>query len=446
MATAVAAASRSLIVPPASPAAPPIRAGWTLFDPFVVTEDAAAAVTNDDTAATCCVTRCGRDVRVSLRLADPPSASYVVMRTDAELHGTPKVVAADGDLLLIEMAVVEPPSTVSREQNFLVYTAHPSSPSLLLLPHRDDDSYFYTGIVAGEEEEEEFVAAAFSTEITRAGDGDDEGAKEVGWLTRFSSSTGQHEVLDLPIPYDPSKGLYKLVWHTDKVFAFRGRHMCFVDYHRGILLCDVFTTNTSPELRFLPLPEIEVWDEEHDYFNGRRLPQEHRTVDVSKGGVMRFVDVSDGLFGRRRHPYAVTVTTWTLRAAAAAEVAVWEWEKDGVLQVGDLWNSCEFRRSPLPRRAPLFPAVCKRDPGVVGFALMDWNSSTKDAWVIVVDVREMELLAYAPYTNQAKEGEVHEEGYEVVAGCLFHDTPFICSDIYNYYKTFARMEDAGRQQ
>ncbi|CAL4970824.1 unnamed protein product [Urochloa decumbens] len=424
---ATAAAARALSPPPAFPAAPPIRAGWTLFDPFVVTEDAAAAaaaVTNDDTAAACCVTRCGHDVRVSLRLADPPSASYVVMRTNAELHGTPRVVAADGDLLLIEMAVVEPLSTVSREQNFLVYTAHPSSPSLLLLPHRDDDSYFYTGIVAGEEEEEEFVAAAFSTEITRAGDGDDEGADEVGWLTRFSSSTGQHE----------------LVWHTDKVFAFRGRHMCFVDYHRGILLCDVFAA--SPELRFLPVPaEIEVWDDEHDYFNGRRNPQEHRTVDVSKGGVMRFVDVSDGLFGRRRHPFAVTVTTWTLRAAAAAEVAEWEWEKDGVLQVGDLWNSCEFRRSPLPRRAPVYPAVCKHDTSVVGFALMDWNSSTEDAWVITVDVREMELLAYAPYTNQAKEGEVHEEWYEVVAGCLFHDTPFICSDIYSY-KTFARM-DAG---
>ncbi|CAL5059750.1 unnamed protein product [Urochloa decumbens] len=308
---ATAAAARPLPPPPAFPAAPPIRAGWTLFDPFVVTEDfaAAAAVANDDTsAAACCVTRCGRDVRVSLRLADPPAASYVVMRADAELHGKPKVVAADGDLLLIEMAVVEPPSTVSREQNFLV---------------------------------------------------------------------------------------------------------CFVDYHRGILLCDVFAA--SPELR-----------------------STGRSTSASKGGVMRFVDVSDGLFGRRRHPYAVTVTTWTLRAA---EVAEWEWEKDGVLQVGDLWNSCEFRRSPLPRRAPVYPAVCKHGTSVVGFANMDWNSSTKDAWVIVVDVREMELLAYAPYTNQAKEGEVNEEGYEVVAGCLFHDTPFICSDIFNY-KTFAPM-DAG---
>ncbi|CAO2037532.1 unnamed protein product [Urochloa humidicola] len=427
MATAVATAdaSRALPPPPAFLAAPAIHAGWALFDPFVVTQDVADA--NNTTSAAFCTTSSGHDVRVSLRLADPPAASYVEMRTNAELHGESSVVAADGDLLLIDMAVVEPPSTISREHNFLVYKAHPSSPSLQLLPDNEDCNS-YAGIAARRSADgvEEFVAAAFDTEITLAGDG--EGAEEVGKLTRFTSSTGQHEELDLPIPFDPSKGLYKLVWHTDKTFAFRDGLMCFVDYHRGILLCDVFAT--SPELRLIPFPEIEIWDDEHDYCNGRRLPQEHRTVDVSNG-VMRFVDVSDGLFGRRRHPFAVTVTTWTLRSSPAAEMEEWDWEKDGVLQVGDLWESSEFRRSPLPRRAPLYPAVCKHDPGVVGFALMDPKFVTKDAWVIMVDVREMELLAYAPYTNQAKEGEVYEE-YEAVAGCLFYDTPFICSDLYSF--------------
>ncbi|CAN6277853.1 unnamed protein product [Urochloa humidicola] len=409
---ATAAASRA--------PAPPIRAGWALFDPYVVTEDVVAAANGDNSTAACCATSGGREVRVSLRLADPPAVSYVEMRTDAELHlhGTPSVVAADGDLLLIDMACT---TSLDVEHNFLVYKAHPSSPSLRLLPRRDDHSYAY---YTGDEEEEEFVAAAFKTELSC------EGGEEVGRLKRFTSSTGKHEELELPI----AKGLHRLVWHTDKVFAFRGL-MCFVDYHRGILLCDVFAAagggeggGGSPELRFLPLPaEIEVWDEEHDYSHGRRHPEEHRTVDVSGGGVMRFVDVSDGLFGRRRdHPFAVTVTTWTLRA----EMMEWEWEKDGVLQVGDLWSSGEFRRSPLPRgRAPLYPAVCKRDPGVVGFALMDPKMPTKDAWVITVDVRGMELLAYAPYTNQAKEGEVYEEGYEVVAGCLFYDTPFVGSDL-----------------
>nr|TKW37481.1 hypothetical protein SEVIR_1G049700v2 [Setaria viridis] len=413
------AASRALPPPPASPAAPAIRAGWALFDPFVLTGE--EAVAEDPAAAAACTTSAGRGVCVSLRLADPPAASYVEMRTDAEPFGTPSVVATDGDLLLIDM-FVKVPATSSHEQNSFVYRAHPSSPSLRLLPHRDD-WYAYTGIVDrrrdGTEEEEEFVAVAFSTEVIFAGgarwgerpEGCEDEDDEVGKLTRFSSSTGQCEVLTLPIPFDPSKGLYKFTWRTDKVFPFYGL-MCFVDYHRGILLCDVFAAG-SPELRFLPFPEIEVWDDEYDYCHGRRLPEAYRTVDVSRG-LMRFVDVSDGLFGRRRNP----LTTPEM-----------EWEKDSVLQVQDLWNSSyEFRRSPLPRRAPEFPTVCRHDPDVVQFALLDPKCRTKNAWVIMVDTRQMELQAYVPYTNQAKEGADEHE----VVGCLFYDKPLMCSDLNNF--------------
>jgi hypothetical protein len=54
--------------------------------------------------------------------------------------------------------------------------------------------------------------------------------------------------------------------------------------------------------------------------------------------------------------------------------------------------------------------------------------------VIAIDVRRMELLAYAPYTNQAK----GEDESEVVVGCLFHDIPFICSDLYNFRSDLCR--------
>lgn len=106
-----------------------------------------------------------------------------------------------------------------------------------------------------------------------------------------------------------------------------------------------------------------------------------------------------------------------------------EWEKDSVLQVQDLWNSSyEFRRSPLPRRAPEYPAVCRHDPDVVQFALLDPKCRTKNAWVIMVDTRQMELQAYVPYTNQAKEGADEHE----FVGCLFYDKPLMCSDLNNF--------------
>nr|CAB3445963.1 unnamed protein product [Digitaria exilis] len=220
-----------------------------LFDPSVIiTEE--PVVPAGPTAASC-LTSDGHDVRVSPRLADPPSASFVEMRTDADLHPlcTPTVVAADGYLLLILASFAD---SSTHEHNFFVYKPHP--PSLRLLPHPD----VYTGIVTSrpnveseEEEEQEFVAAAFHTELTGAW-GDDEGSRdEVGKLMRFSSSTGKCEVLNLSIPFDPTKGLYKYTWRTDKVVPFGG-HMCFVDYHRGILLCDVFAGG-SLELRFVPV-------------------------------------------------------------------------------------------------------------------------------------------------------------------------------------------------
>nr|CAB3449209.1 unnamed protein product [Digitaria exilis] len=413
---------------PSPAAAPAIYTGWALFDPSVIiTEE--PVVPAGPTAASC-LTSDGHDIRVSLRLADPPSASFVEMRTDADLHPlcTPTVVAADGDLLLLLASLADSPS---HEHNFFVYKPHP--PSLRLLPHPD----VYTGIVTRRrnvesevEEEQEFVAAAFHTELT-----DDEGSRdEVGKLTRFSSSTGRCEVLNLSIPFDPTKGLYKYTWRTDKVVPF-GDLMCFVDYHRGILLCDVFAGGDggggSPELRFVPLPEIEVWDDKHNYCYGRGLPATYRTVGVTSHGVMRFVDVSDGLFGRRRDPFGVTITTWTLRSTSTAPEETMRWEKDAVLRLDDLWSFDEFRRSSLPRWVPGLPAVCRHDPDAVVFALLNPKSIGADAWLIMVDLRQMELLSYVPYINQAKGDDAGGESWKV-DGCLFLDMPFVCSDLYSF--------------
>ena len=48
------------------------------------------------------------------------------------------------------------------------------------------------------------------------------GDDETGLLSRFSSSTERWDVLDLPIPFNPKKGLYKFVWDSDDKFALDG--------------------------------------------------------------------------------------------------------------------------------------------------------------------------------------------------------------------------------
>ena len=41
-------------------------------------------------------------------------------------------------------------------------------------------------------------------------------------LSRFSSSMERWDVLDLPIPFNPKKGLYKFIWESDDMFALDG--------------------------------------------------------------------------------------------------------------------------------------------------------------------------------------------------------------------------------
>ncbi|XP_022682920.1 uncharacterized protein LOC111257425 [Setaria italica] len=336
------------------------------------------------------------------------------MLIDAELYDDPTVLAADGDLLLIHtvVAIRDPPPFY--QDNFFVHRAHPVTPSLRLLPQFGDWAAHarHTGIscLGGE-----FVVAAFHSSIIRG----EEGASwdEVGVLSRFSSSTEQWEVKELPIPFDSDRGLYPLTWTTDKVFSFRG-FMCWVDYHHGILYCDVFSD--LPELRFVQLPGIEIWDDSHDYSYGRQMPVAYKTVEVSNG-VIKFVDVDNGQFGVKKSS-GFCITSWTLRTPEL------EWEKDGdVLQVDDLWSLEEFRDSPLPRWVPEFPVVSKHDSDVVHFVLRGPRSGAK-AWVISVGTRPKLLKSYMPYKNDYTNLWKEEEDLDLTS--LFFDTPFICSDLY----------------
>jgi hypothetical protein len=55
----------------------------------------------------------------------------------------------------------------------------------------------------------------------------------------------------LPIHCPEDKAEDLIWWETDTVVAF-GNFICWVDYLRGILMCDVFSP--SPEIQYVPLP------------------------------------------------------------------------------------------------------------------------------------------------------------------------------------------------
>ncbi|KAK3152390.1 hypothetical protein QOZ80_2BG0158260 [Eleusine coracana subsp. coracana] len=330
--------------------------GWAMLDPWPLDEDPAAT----STGLAICPASDGQALRVSLRLAAPPAHSYLHLHTDSDLNVKPSLLAADGALLLLHMTVSvvrNNPTFPSFETNFFVYKAHPEMAWLRLLPEFEDHcaSVGHTGIA--NKDDDDYVVAGFRVKMltrdecaTWDDEDEEDGYREVGELSRFSSSTDRWDLVELPIPFDPDKGLFKFVWDSDDLFALDG-FMFWVDYHRGMLYCDVFAE--SPSLRFIQLPGIRVWGQDQNYSNGRQLPRAYRTVGVCRGAV-KFVDIDDGFFGTRKTS-GFRITTWSLNMADLV------WVKDSVVEVDDLWLQPEFQDSTLPRWAPEFPVVNKQD-------------------------------------------------------------------------------------
>ncbi|TVU32903.1 hypothetical protein EJB05_24668 [Eragrostis curvula] len=388
--------------------------GWALLDPSILEEDPAA----NSTGLAVGTASDNRAVRVSLRLTEPPASSYVQLHTDADLHVEPTLLSADGHLLLVHMvvAVVRDPPFTSFEDNFFVYKPHPN-PSmgwLRLLPQFADRvaSVRHTGIAC---RGQDYVVAGFLNMVVgdEAATWGENQLKEVGTLSRFSSSTGRWDILELPIPFDTEKGLHKFVWESDNKFALGG-YMFWVDYHRGMLYCDVFAE--SPSLQFIELPGIHIWGEDHDYSQGRQLPEAHRIVGVSRGQV-KFVDIDNGLFGTQKTS-GFTITTWSLSMNDL------QWVKDAVVEVDDLWLLPEFLDSPLPRWVPEYPILNKHDSNILHLILRGPQSNAK-AWVITLDMREKALKSYRPFINERK---LDYEGYDLDTRNMFCDTTFVCCD------------------
>ncbi|KAK3149072.1 hypothetical protein QOZ80_3AG0212600 [Eleusine coracana subsp. coracana] len=232
----------------------PIRAGWALFHPYIAVVDQASAADSSATAVS--KTSNGLDVGVFIRrLVTPPARSCLQLYTDDKVSSNPTIVAADGDRLLIHTAVpVRGRPLWSHRQNFFVFKADPDFPWMQPLPPppRWSASCQDTRIACSGGEG--FVVANFRTcrvVIDRATMREGEAAV----LRIYRSATEERETKNLEMHYDPEKGLVEYKWTTDAVFSVRG-FVCWVDYHLGILYCDVFSPD--PDLAFRPFPGIDT--------------------------------------------------------------------------------------------------------------------------------------------------------------------------------------------
>ncbi|CAO2190036.1 unnamed protein product [Urochloa humidicola] len=207
-------------------------------------------------------TSTGIPISVSFCIARPPVLSHFFVHCPggaldlAALSPSqpPKAICSDADLVLLRVPL-DPIARWSQSHNdYFVYTMHPQRPKLDLLPNPSparfgDDELAVLSRAGG------YVVAAlkvlpkFELHLYRSA----AGGKPGRWTSQEVSMEAA-PVRDTACPV-PDSAENKMFHLTAKTIAIGGEGgtVGWVDLWRGILLCDVLSSN-PPKLRDIPLP------------------------------------------------------------------------------------------------------------------------------------------------------------------------------------------------
>ncbi|OEL22323.1 hypothetical protein BAE44_0016658 [Dichanthelium oligosanthes] len=225
------------------------------------------------------------------------------------------------------------------------------------------------------------------------------------------------------------KGAAKLMqeWETDAAIPIGDRFLCFVDYLRGMLLCDTADMESRPlTLRYVPLPVAPAG---HFWSDEWPCMRRSRNLSAAGAGAVRFVSVDPrcccggpGSTTCKRGWFAFTVTTWTLSLPMDdGEPSATTWVKDGVLDCEELWAFPAY--DGLPRVHLEHPIVSSDDPDVVCFTVCEdhyVNSSEEKVWMLEVNTRSKELLSAIPLHHRSMENRVQQRSGETpVVTCCY---------------------------
>ncbi|CAM0877033.1 unnamed protein product [Alopecurus aequalis] len=424
--------------------------GWVMLDRFGRTSchdgQAAAdeAVNNDDAAA---AVQTGHSCYFSFTLAAPPKVSYLDLhwpelpaKSAFVLPAYSKVLAADGDLVLLRISV-EPRHNRAPCDLFVYAAGHPSSPpSALRLPlpaePSDDDDRptnflrqnFGIGIlriapaaVGGQDRGYIVADLAVSDKKKRISPrlrADHDSSNNSGsnpkfaTLCVFSSETGTWRIITrrTPPPQRSNGGQFPAFWRTDDVLPFDGRFLCWVDYFKGLLLSDFSSKITSPVLHFVPFPGIQYTNDMIPSTMSRSFLARFRSVAVSQGR-MRFVHI-DNDWHERDHSFNCSDCLERKRQKLGSRITIWtmenmienggnlrfQWEVHRVINLDCLWAQIGYQDQGLPRRLPEFPVIAADDPDVLCCVLREEEFRGK-TWMIMVDMKYAYLRACTPYNN-----------------------------------------------
>uniref|UniRef100_A0A0E0GMN0 DUF1618 domain-containing protein n=1 Tax=Oryza nivara TaxID=4536 RepID=A0A0E0GMN0_ORYNI len=389
---------------------PDLVHGWIILDRFVHSSDGDVDAADDVTASEIALTCSGRRVRASLCVADPPAVSRLRIHRldqpwpDAYILRHAQVVAAHrGSILFwarVPFADDEFVVPGYFPVDYFVYTAGASgaaSSSLTRLPPcfiggaapDDEDHYFKpyrkqhqrimldenVGFLSGDSDGEFTVADITIVDCTS--------------LT-YASSTNHHERWPSPVHGGCTVWRCKQMrrklskWVNDVVLPLHdGRHLCLVDYYRGILLVDA--AKELRHFRYIPLPEEAMMHGCRHYEEDD--PDPARCASATCAGSITLVCIYNGS-GRKKNksasPATFIIKSWTL-----IDIHKCIWLHDFTMEADEFWSICarENERR-LPLVTPSFPV--DGDNGLY--------------WLVEVDMRNKAMISPAAlYINEEEE-------------------------------------------
>ncbi|CAL5024729.1 unnamed protein product [Urochloa decumbens] len=191
-------------------------------------------------------------------------------------------------------------------------------------------------------------------------------------------------------------------WDTDAVVPFR-QWLCWIDYYRGILFCDVFRDPT-PTVSFLRLP-LDEFPSDNIRINTRSSFYRGVSV-VNHGRELKFVNVArhDGIpIGALKPGTGFTITCHTLLLVSedggggGGGGGGMEWEEDYRVTSDELWDANPPEH--LPRDILMYPQVDIDRPHVVHFLYIEWGYAKKKMWVVSIDMSTKVVESFSLYIN-----------------------------------------------
>lgn len=187
-------------------------------------------------------------------------------------------------------------------------------------------------------------------------------------------------------------------WVNDVVLPLHdGRHLCLVDYYRGILLVDA--AKELRHFRYIPLPEEAMMHGCRHYEEDD--PDPARCASATCAGSITLVCIYNGS-GRKKNK-SVSPATFIIKSWTLIDIHKCIWLHDFTMESDEFWSICarENERR-LPLVTPSFPVVSLVDLHAISFLLKDGDNGLY--WLVEVDMRNKAMISPAAlYINEEEE-------------------------------------------